>query len=223
MHSSSLRGHDFTLTASQGAVTHQQWFQGFKNTERVGLVAPNGYDGVGAVNLVMAYVTAFYDTYRATGEKFYAYPDFYSFQYCQPVAEYTDFDIWPEHKNVAVAGGAVEMLDAINDRGITVLLVPDREPTNPTYFKAQLESARRIVKQCYAYSFAGQVDGADLVIETTNRSLVEWADSVFDLPSAADEAVWQERRAWWRAQVASSPRLVQSYRLIQFEEALTLL
>lgn len=223
MHSSFLRGHDFVLTDNQTAVSHQQWFQGFKNTERVGLVAPNGYDGVGAVNLVMAYVTAFYDTYRATGEKFYAYPDFYSFQYRQPVAEYTDFDIWPEHKNVAVVGGAVEMLDAINDRAITVLLVPDGEPTNPTYFKAQLESARRMIGRCFAYSFAGQVDGADLVIETANRSLVEWADAVFELPAAADDTAWQAHWAAWRARVAEAPCLVQSYRSLTFEEALALL
>ena len=223
MHSSFLRGHDFVLRVGQTAVSHQQWFQGFKNTERLGLVAPNGYEGVGAVNLVMAYVTAFYDTYRAAGGDFFAYPDFYSFQNCEPVAKYSKLDIWPEHKNVAVVGGAVAMLDAINDRAITVLLVPDREPTNPTYFKAQLESARRMIGRCFAYSFAGQVDGADLVIETANRSLVEWADAVFELPAAADDAAWQAHWAAWRARVAEAPCLVQSYRSLTFEEALALL
>lgn len=223
MHSSFLRGDDFVVRVNETAVSHQQWFQGFKNTERVGLVAPNGYDGVGAVNLVMAYVTAFYNTYRAAGGDFFAYPDFYSFQSCEPVAMYSNFDIWPEHKNVAVAGGAVAMLDAINDRGITVLLVPDRKPANPIYFKAQLESARRMIGRCFAYSFAGQVAGADLVVETANRSLVAWADTVFDLPAAANDGAWQAHWADWRARVADAPCLVQSYRSITFEEALALL
>ena len=35
------------------------------------------------------------------------------------------FDIWPEHKDVLVGTDAVERLNAITDRGVNILLVPD--------------------------------------------------------------------------------------------------
>ena len=38
------------------------------------------------------------------------------------------FDIWPEHKDVLVGTDAVERLNAITDRGVNILLVPDGPP-----------------------------------------------------------------------------------------------
>ena len=38
------------------------------------------------------------------------------------------FDIWPAHKDVLVGTDAVERLNAITDRGVNILLVPDGPP-----------------------------------------------------------------------------------------------
>ena len=110
MHSSTLRGTDFKISVNHQPISHADFFVGFSQLTRVGLVAPNGIDGVGAAALIMAFVTAFYDCYRVKGEGFFAYPAYYTFQYVQPLASYTMLDIWPKHKDVWVKRNPVNLL-----------------------------------------------------------------------------------------------------------------
>ena len=74
MHSSTLGDSDFEITASGQPVALAEYFRGFTNTKRLGVLAPNRLEGIGAINLIMAHVTAFYNTYRATGEDFFRVP-----------------------------------------------------------------------------------------------------------------------------------------------------
>lgn len=80
MHSSSLRGSDFKIVWRGDAVSHANFFTKVRDTDRVGVVIPHALDGIGAITLIMAYVTAFYDRYRERGSDFYAYPDFFRFK-----------------------------------------------------------------------------------------------------------------------------------------------
>ena len=117
------------------------YFQGYSNTRRLGLLAPNRFEGVGAVNLIMAHVTAFYNTYRATGEEFFAYPDYFTFQSREPMAAYGQFDIWPDHKSVLVGHDPIDRLNAITDRAINILLVPEGSSTPREFQRQQLAAA----------------------------------------------------------------------------------
>ena len=74
MHSSNLRGTDFEIFLDNQSVTHADFFTDFSNLTRVGIVSPNGTDGAGATALIMAFVTAFYDTYRTKGCLLYTSP-----------------------------------------------------------------------------------------------------------------------------------------------------
>ena len=124
MHSSKLRDGDFEMVVRGHPVALAEYFRGFTNTKRLGLLAPNRLEGVGAVNLVMAHATAFYNAYRALGEDFFAYPDYFTFQSREPKAAYGMFDIWPAHKDVLVGAAAAERLNAITDRAVNILLDP---------------------------------------------------------------------------------------------------
>ena len=126
MHSSTLRGTDFDLLVDGARVTHAEFFAGFAATRRLGLISPAPLTGLGATALVMAHVTAFYDAYRARGDEFSAYPDFFTFQRAARVARYGMLDIWPERKDVAVGLEPGDVVDAVTDRGVGILLVPDR-------------------------------------------------------------------------------------------------
>ena len=75
-----------------------------------------------AASLLLACTTAFFEGYRAAGDSFFAYPDFFTFQLHGPVASYGSFDIWPNHKSVAVEAAALR--DAVTDRAIDVLIIP---------------------------------------------------------------------------------------------------
>ena len=217
MHSSKLRSTDFHLQWRGEPVAHSEFFAGFANTDRLGLFTPDRFEGAGAVTLVMAYVTAFYDRYRESGPDFRAYPDFYTFQRTEPVAHYGMFDIWPAHKDVLVSSEAEETAAAITDRGVNVLLVPDG-PTRECDFDAvQIESARRNINRCFVYSSDGRVEPNDLVLECDIDPLSEYALAVFD--SVDSDGDSQEKRKFWLSQVESSG-LRQSFREVGLMEAL---
>ncbi|MDE2741720.1 MAG: hypothetical protein OXI58_09045 [Gemmatimonadota bacterium] len=211
MHSSTLGDSDFEILVSGQPVALAEYFRGFTNTKRLGVLAPNRLEGIGAVNLIMAHVTAFYNTYRATGEDFFAYPDNFTFQSREPKAAYGMFDIWPEHKDVLVGTDAVERLNAITDRGVNILLVPDGPPAPREYQRQQVAASERLIETCYAYSATGAVADPDLVIRCPVDPLADWCQRVCD--SVSDS----EREEGWQGQ---GPVLEQSFRRISRQEAL---
>lgn len=223
MHSSDLRGSDFEIFVNGRQQDHADFFVGCTNTCRLGLVAPGHIDGVGAVNLIMAYVTAFYDTYRATGDNFLAYPDFFTFQGGSAMASYAMFDIWPEHKWVSVGDDGAKRLTAINDRGVSVLLVPDGTPTEKIYDRVQLTSAQRNIDTCYVYSFEGQVKAADLTIRCQKEPFSQWVQSVLESPALSHDCTIQQRKSEWLSLHKEDTFLEQSFRQVSLDEALSLL
>ena len=227
MHTSILRGSDFEMFVNGCQKDHADFFREWTNTRRLGFVSPRRVDGIGAVNLIMAHVTAFYDTYRATNEDFFAYPDFFAFQSGNPLASYSMLDLHPEHKSVSVSDDADERLDAINDRGVNVLIVPDGTNTDSDYHRIQMASARRNIDTCYVYSFDGRVKDADLMIRCPKEPLfdeyVRWISKVFDSPELAKDAKVQQLQSEWMFWQNGKTFVEQSFRRVRLEEALRLL
>ncbi len=217
MHSSVIRGTDFKIVWRGKAVTHAEFFPLVRETDRIGVVTPQRLEGVGAVTLIMAHVTAFYDRYRERGSEFFAYPDFFTFQRKAPCADYCMCDIWPYHKNVLVSNDAQQTAEAITDRGINVLLVPDNEVRETAIAPVELESLRRNVRSCYAYSETGTTVSPDLVVECQSHLLCEFALAVFDSVPADDPM--QEQRGRWLERMATGT-LIQSFRELDLGEAL---
>ena len=221
MHSSKLRGSDFHLKTSGNRIDHRAFFADFAKTDRLGVFAPERYEAAGAATLIMAYVTAFYDDYRADRGEFYAYPDFFAFQPVSSLANYAMYDISPRHKLVPVGPEPIDKLNAINDRAVNVLLVPDGEPAGHQFERVALVSAKRNLEQCYVYSFEGHVDDADVTIHCNPSRMVNWVQHVFD--SLKDDAEVQQLKRSWLAQTGRDDQLVQSFRRVSLEKALSLL
>jgi len=179
MHSSTLRGSDFSIQYHGQQTNHKTFFATHSKTDRLGIFAPNAYDGVGAITLLMAYVTAFYNCYRAKTDDFFAYPDFFSFQRKEPIANYSMCDIWPKHKNVHVSNNANETAAAITDRGINILLVPNHSPSQNTFEPVQQEAIRRNIQRCFLYAPNGQVENPNLKITCSPQPFTDWAHAVF--------------------------------------------
>ena len=212
MHSSSLRGSDFHLSWKGGDVSHAGFFRGHGRDTRLGLHAPDGTGGVGAVTLAMAYVTAFYDGYREEGGEFFAYPDFFTFQRRDPLVNYCYFDFWPD-KDVRVPENRNATVAAIADRAINILLVPDNRPTERRLELVQNERIRRTLQRCFVYSSQGVVPGADLVIRCAVEPLATYVANVL---RSVDEPIpdWLQRRDGDR------PALEQSFRETTIDDAL---
>jgi hypothetical protein len=69
-----------------------------------------------------------------------------------PVAQ---LDVWPPHKEVIVDDDAEQILEAINDRGITRLLVEDKPLTSGVFLRETLSSARNRIVSALAFSATG--------------------------------------------------------------------
>src|ERR1700759_3352939 len=130
---------------------------GFEDRDRLGIVVRRPCGAVGASALVMAAVTAFYDVQRERSADFFIYPDYFVFHVGRKLGSHNRLDIWPPHKEVVVADEPEELLRAINDRGVTRLLVEDGAPGDGGIARETLASAHARLRTAIAYAGTGRV------------------------------------------------------------------
>jgi hypothetical protein len=206
MHTTGLRGHDFDIRAGGTPATIDDVFPGFDEDDRLGIVITADHGAAGAATLILAAVTAFYDRLRLTGEPFFAYADYFAFHVGGRRGSLRKLDVWPEHKEVVVAAEAEPVLQAINDRGITRLLVPDGTPRTPVLARETMASARRRIRTAVAYAPGGAVPGDALTVSGSPRS-----------------AAFVEQMLQTTGAGATTVRATETYRRLTLAEALGLL
>ena len=122
----------------------------------------------GRSGLIMATVTRFYDFYREplkdASSKFRIYPEFFIFHVGKRHMNHSWMDIWPPHKEVVVEDDPEQILEAINDRGITRLLVEDMKPSTAVFLTETFCSAKQRIVSALAYSPSGRVENPDVKI-----------------------------------------------------------
>jgi hypothetical protein len=172
MHSArELRSSDFEVTVAGRAVRLVDLFEGFGEHDRLGVIVGRPGGGLGASMLIAAAITAFYDLQRARGPDFFIYPDYYVFHVGRLRGDHSRLDIWPSHKEVVVSPEPPMVLEAINDRAITRLVVEEGEPTRAELGREQLASARARITTCLAYSPSGRVADGD--VRVAGNAVVE--------------------------------------------------
>lgn len=220
-------------------------FPGFGESDRLGLVMRRPCGAVGASALLAATITAFYDIQRSRSPDFFVYPDYYLFHVGGPLGDHARLDIWPRRKEVAVEDDPARILEAIDDRAITRLVVEDGPPHERELDREALASARARVVSCLTYSASGRVEGADVRI-AANDVTEGYVDAILD-PEArmerlraegGDGAARAEAIAVRAREVAAEVRReikrgrdalrqdgvpVESYRRVELHEALALL
>ena len=139
-------------------------FPRFGEHDRLGLVMRRPCGAVGASALIAATITAFYDIQRSRGPDFFVYPDYYLFHVGRPLGDHGRFDVWPRHKEVVVPAGADRVLEVVNDRAVTRLVVEDGAAGEPPSDPGALASARARIETCLAYSPSGRVEDGDVRI-----------------------------------------------------------
>jgi hypothetical protein len=180
MHSSrELRSSSFRITVDGREVRLVDLFDGFGEHDRLGLVIRQPCGAVGASALITATITAFYDLHRARGPDFFIYPDYFLFHVGRPLGDHARLDIWPSRKEVVVPEDPQQVLEAINDRAITRLVVEDGERGEPAFAPEALASARARIATCLAYSATGRVRDADMRIRS-NPVSEGYVDAVLD-------------------------------------------
>jgi hypothetical protein len=180
VHSSrELRSSSFEIRVDGRAGRVEDLFEGFGEQDRLGVVMSSPCGAVGASALITATITAFYDVHRARGEDFFVYPDYYLFHVARPLGDHARLDVWPRRKEVVVGEEPQEILEAIDDRAITRLVVEDREPGEPSLDEEAVASARGRIATCLAYSPAGRVNDADVRI-ASNQVVEGYVEAILD-------------------------------------------
>ena len=130
MHSSyALRSDDFEVERDgKAGPLSDLWPGGYQPGDRLGVVLNQPMDPCGCSNLIGATNTLFYDVLRDTKGQggFFRYADTYLIGVgCEP-GDFNQLDVWPMHKFVGVMQPTAEaVLETINDRRITLLVVPE--------------------------------------------------------------------------------------------------
>jgi hypothetical protein len=216
MHSSrELRSSSFRIEVAGRPARLDQLFDGFGEHDRLGVVLSQPCGGVGASALITATITAFYDIQRSRGDDFFIYPDYFLFHVGRPLGDHGQLDVWPSHKEVVVPEEPTRILEAINDRAVTRLVVEDREPGAPAFDREALASARSRIVSCIAYSPTGRVADADVRI-AANPITEGYVEEV--LEGGANGAAPHVLRARRELQEDGVP--VETYRRIGLDEAL---
>jgi hypothetical protein len=180
MHSSrELRSSSFDIRVEGRPAGIEELFEGFGEQDRLGVVMSRPCGAVGASALITATITAFYDVHRARGGDFFVYPDYYLFHVGRPLGDHARLDVWPRRKEVVVGEEAQEILEAIDDRAITRLLVEDGEPGEPSLDDEVVASARGRIATCLAYSPKGRAADADVRI-ASNPVTEGYVEAILD-------------------------------------------
>jgi hypothetical protein len=218
MHSASeLTSDSFTITVDGQPAELTDVFPGFRQADRLGVVVRRPCGGVGASGLILAAVTGFYEHQRARSDDFFIYPDYFVFHVGTRHGDHGMFDIWPDHKEVTVPDGGEELLQAINDRGITRLVVEDGVAAPAELSRHTRESAESRLVSALAYAPHGNVPGGDVAIRG-NAVTESYVDDVLD----ASTMVPAEIRESVRLSRSGGPA-IDTYRRVPLEHAFELL
>ena len=93
--------------------------------DRVGVVTHSPGGSLAAAPLLLASVARYYELLRGRGGKFYRYPGYYVIHVGRQHACHGWLDVWSANKEVIVAAHGEAVLEALNDRAITRVVLED--------------------------------------------------------------------------------------------------
>ncbi len=204
MHSSyALSSDDFSVERNgQTQPMAEFWPGGYQaGVDRLGVVLANPMDPIGCSNLIGGTNTLFYDGLRDQFGQggFFRYADTYLFGVgCEP-GDWNQLDVWPLHKFITILQPTAEaVLEALNDRRITLLAIPEtgarcRGEVVLSTWNAYLSTVRTVVLYNPRTGLARDPD-VEIVGNRVVESYVEQA--IFTTPglSAGEQARFRRVR-----------------------------
>ncbi|UPJ47856.1 hypothetical protein IVB30_32365 [Bradyrhizobium sp. 200] len=165
----SLRSNMFDIEVIGEPASIADVLPGWHRLDRLGLVIDEPLGGLGATHLVQIAITSFYDASERRRGELTVYPEIYAFHFGRGRGSHAAFDFWPARKEVILSDDPCDLLDAINDRGITRLVIPDRPPTEFTYRPKEADTASDRLQSAFVYSSSGRLAGGDIRITGIDR------------------------------------------------------
>jgi hypothetical protein len=246
MHSSvELISDEFEITIQGRCASVADLLPDFGEQTRIGVIVRDDLGAVGASTLLTAAVTAFYDIQRAQSpDGFFCYADYFLFHTGRIRGNHAMLDVFPDHKEVVVDDDPESILRAVNDRGITHLIVPEWDPSNAVLGRETLSSAKQRLKGAILYGSDGRVTNPDVEIKGNEHvDFYVWATlKPLDYVEKCEAEGGDPRLIAWersrlgevddtvaaemlrdRERLKVSGRTTESFRRIPIDEALRLL
>lgn len=226
MHTAEImKSSDFSFSIDGKKCLIDDIFKGFNEQDRLGIIVSKAGGAAGTSALLMAAVTRFYDFYRSNlGEKkdqIRIYPDFFIFHLDQLWFNSFFMDIWPPHKNVVVKDDPEQILEAVNDRGITRLIVEDIKAVEAIFLKETLNSAKFRLKTAIAYSSSGRTNNGNIEI-TSCKAAEKMLISSLNRSQALTD-IQRTELINKRKNLLRNGRIVESYKSLDINQALKML
>jgi hypothetical protein len=169
--------------------------------DRLGVVMHEPFGALGASHLIQLAIVLFYSARPSRragrvqpGDERAIYPEIYLFHVGGRHGNHGSFDFWPARKEVFIENDARAVLDAINDRAVTRLAVPDATAIPIEHEWKEPAAARDRISSAFAYSATGRVvdaefeiTGLDPITEFNVRTTLEPNEAA--LRSQADSEV----------------------------------
>ncbi|MFZ7942565.1 hypothetical protein [Neobacillus sp. 19] len=237
-----VRSDYFEFSINDQPSSFDEVFPDFHSGDRVGVVVRESGGAIGASALFMASIARFYDFYRSQlgnnpGE-LRIYPDFYVFHVGRRDTEHYWFDIWPPNKEVDVIDEPELILEAINDRGISRLIIPDAprmrtktfytipkenqiESEAATFLQETVSSAEKRIKTCVIYSPTGRTERSDVMIKSNVETESNVYKCIKDSHGLSDELRIELKNE--RQNLLDKGRVIETYRRTSLTEAISML
>jgi hypothetical protein len=181
MHTSfEFKSSSFAIT-KDGSPADRDVILDWDVRDRLGVLMDRPVGALGAGLLIFLAITAFYDCPQRKRRRTPIYPDIFLFHVGGRWGLFSMFDFWPDHKEVFVPADPREVLRAVNNRGITHLILPERQRRATAHRFKEPQAAADRLKKCFAYSPSGLVPGGDIVIETEAASIFKNYAAVLDM------------------------------------------
>jgi len=162
----------FSILVDGESVDLEALFPDWHPYDRLGVVVHERFGALGATHLIQLAIVAFYDVHpgrRAgklrAGDPLAIYPEIYLFHIGAIHGNHCWLDVFPPRKEVLLQSDASLVLEAINDRAITRLAVPDIPPVPAAHAWKEPAAARDRIVSTFAYSETGRTQDADVEIQ----------------------------------------------------------
>jgi hypothetical protein len=147
----------------------QAVFPNWIPSDRFGIVIDEPFGGLGASQLIQMATTMFYDAKPSRRTEKKIYPEIYALHYGQGFGAHAPFDFWPARRETILERDHRVLLDAINDRGITRLAIPDRPERDIQHRPKEEDAALDRIVSAILYSPTGRIDAPDFSIRGTHQ------------------------------------------------------
>lgn len=165
MHTFGLNPDLLRVTLSGRDATLDGLFPSWHKLSRFGIVVCSPLGCVGASLLIQAAISQYFRIRQGEHPVIEQYPEIYAFHIGGPFGDLSYYDFLPPRREVFLpAGNPMAVLEAINDRSITHLAVPNLQPVSHEFTWQERGCAQDRVNAAYVYDPAGRVENCDVRI-----------------------------------------------------------